>query len=289
MKRSRILSSRLPVILASIVLVLSVAVYGLRWGLGGKVAPGKYAGPDPVALPESTGVSEALPAAAKWPAPERQSRGPLWSFGLFTPPEIHFDRQHGAFAIIPPAVLPELTPAMTAADAELGLVLHAVRREAYPLQLVGYMGDESDLLGTFANTNTGETLVRRAGARIDSPAVVVEQLGLAREEEQLPESMNIRVTKISAVVREIATGQRLALQQGAIAYSGRLQAVVAVAAEPTPRICLEGDIIDAGENRYRIEKIRLAPPAVDVTKEGAGEPDSNRHTLTPVFAPQTPR
>lgn len=290
MTPARIMALRLPVIIATVVLMLSVAIYGLRWGLGTGAVPGKYVGPEPVALPESTAVPAAISAAVKWPAPVGQSRGPLWTFGLFTPPEIHFDRVQGSFEVIPPAVLPDITTTTPMeASAGMGLKLHAVQREPYPLQLVGYIGDESDLLGTFENAITGETLVLRQGARIDVPGLVLERLTLVRETTTLPDSMSIRETKIRAEVREVGSGRRLTLEQGAIAYGERLLAVISTTSDPAPRAYYEGASITDGATGYRIEKIRLAPPAVDVTKKGAVDADSNRHTLLPAPAPKPTR
>jgi hypothetical protein len=79
------------------------------------------------------------------------------------------------------------------------------------------------------------------------------------------------------------------LQQGVIAYTGRLQAVISTATDLPARARHEGEIITEGDNRFRIEKIRLAPPAVDVTKVGSGEPDPSRPTAPTVFTLHAPR
>lgn len=290
MRPPKMTAPGIPVILAILLLLISAALYGLRWGLESGAATPSYLGPQLAAVPKNAIVPAPGPAANRWPAPGAQSRGALWRFGLFTPPEIHFDRMQGSFTIIPPEVLPDsmvTTPAV--ASAGLGLKLHVVQREPYPLQLVGYIGDESDLLGTFENAITGETLVLRAGARIAAPALSVERLRLVREMEQLPESMSIRENKIRAEIREKVSGRRVNLQQGVIAYTGRLQAVISTVTDPSDRAWYEGETITEGENRYRIDKIRLAPPAVYVTKDVSGEPNPSRRTASTVFTLHAPR
>lgn len=290
MRPPKMTAPGIPVILAGLVLLLSAAVYGLRWGLETKAARQSYVGPQLAKVPETVIDPVPGPVPGRWPAPAAQSRGTLWSFGLFTPPEIHFDRTESSFLIIPPEVVPDATTSTPVAEsAGLGLKLHAVQREPYPLQLVGYIGDESDLLGTFANAVTGETLVLRAGARIAAPALSVERLELVRESEQRPESMSIRENKLRAELRENRTGRRVNLQQGVVAYTGRLQAVISTATDLSARAWHEGETITAGENRFRIEKIRLAPPAVDVTKVVSGEPDPSRPTAPTVFTLFAPR
>lgn len=279
----------LPVVLAAMIFVISAAAYGWRWNRETDSAPRIHVGPQ-LATAADTVSPPPVPASARWPAPVAQARGTLWRFGLFTPPEIHFDRVHGNFTIIPPEVPTEegLTT-VPAEDTGLGFKLHAVQREPYPLQLVGYIGDASDLLGTFENTVTGETLVLRQGARIEVPGLVLERLVLVREATNLPESMTVRETKIRAELRELGSGQRLTLEQGAIAYTGRLQAVISTAADPSARVCFEGEAITERGNRFRIEKIRLAPPSVDVTKDVSGEPDPSRPPVPTAFTLHTPR
>jgi ABC-type antimicrobial peptide transport system ATPase subunit len=60
--------------------------------------------------------------------------------------------------------------------------------------------------------------------------------------------------------------------------------------EPTGRVMREGETAEVGNTRYTIDKIRLAPPSVDVTKKLIESNASEQQTLTlPAAAsPTTP-
>ena len=103
-----------------------------------------------------------------------------------------------------------------------------------------------------------------------------------RETVQLPESMAVRERRVNAVVRDERTGRRTQLNQSRKTYTETVHAQVILGeAGAIPKLVRARDVIDDGVTHYKIEKIRLAPPAVDVTKVVSGHEGIGRQTLIP--------
>ncbi|HVU24843.1 MAG TPA: hypothetical protein VHE13_12025 [Opitutus sp.] len=212
-----------------------------------------------------------------WPAPKAQTGG--WVYDVFTPPEIFYDARTKAFSITPPEVAPAL-PVPVAAP--FGLELRSVSQPLFRLQLVGFAGGEGNYRGLFENMVTTETFLATGGRRLPELGLVIESLEVRDTPVALPESMTTVRRVATARVRDERTGESLSLTDGGRMYVAAPVATVAASGEDaTPREVREGDSFELGGARYKIEKIQLAPPAADVTKESADQPNFERRTLTP--------
>ncbi len=237
-------------------------------------------------MPMSTAVETDK---VRWVAPEPMSRGKDWVYDVFTPPEVYYDAQTGKFRLTPPsrevALAPDVEPRGKIVP---GLTLHAVDREPFPLQLIGFVGEPGNYMGTFENRVTHETLLLREGAVVETLRMVVREFRVEQVAREIPDSMTVTERQAVAVMVDERTGEETQLRQGETTLtSGRL-AWVSLDENRIVITVEEGELIEASEAQFRIEKIRLAPPEVDVTKEKQSDGASESHTLRPM-APKSPR
>ncbi|MCF7686670.1 MAG: hypothetical protein K9M98_06375 [Cephaloticoccus sp.] len=264
-------------------LIVSATGFGLK--LVGEVQPGFSP-----AMSSQEGYSRQVNAAtpsptANWPVPEAQSRGEEWVYDVFTPPHIFYDATTQRFRVTP-AFGQIARPGQLPKSQGFGLELQEVRRAKFPLQLIGYVGEPGHFLGTFANLETYETLLLTTADRVESLGLCIDKLEVQMVAVKIPDSMSVNDYRVSAIVRDLRTGQITNLQQGETQYSDALLATVTFSAgnEP-PRDVSVGDTLTRGEDHFIIEKIRLAPPSVDVTKEQPGRAAQEHHTLNPSISP----
>jgi hypothetical protein len=224
----------------------------------------------------------------KWPKPAAQKRGKAWVYGIFTPPEINYDPATQQFR----TTAEEAAVSETVADkTEFGLTLVSVEPDEFPLQLVGYVGEPGHFLGTFENRANYETLLLKAGDQVPSLGLTVVDFRVERSAIEIPESMTVNEYRATATVRTNAGGDLITLAQGEVRLGGGWRVRVMLPGdEPTGRVMREGETVEVGNTRYTIDKIRLAPPSVDVTKKLIESNASEQQTLTlPAAAsPTTP-
>jgi len=159
-----------------------------------------------------------------WLPPEPQGRGPQWVFDVFTPPEIFYHPLRQEFfvkSVLPPSESAVATGVLSEAQSAQsnGLRLLGVRREEYPLQLSGYLGDafEGDLgysfFGLFENRETGETLLLRGGSRVDSLGIDVLNLRVEARPTADCEITILCEPRAVATIRD-ELGERRTLREG---------------------------------------------------------------------------
>ncbi len=211
-----------------------------------------------------------------WNAPAAQSRGRDWVYDTFTPPEIFYSPRSKHFTVKPPLGAGEEAP-----EEPFGLELASVRPEPFRLQLIGYAGVEGDWRGTFQKVVSGEVFLAAAGRRVADLALAIKSLDVQSVEVKLPDSMPTRQKIATAVVHDERTGKDVLLTHRDRVFTGGLAAFVALPGDSATREVREGETFKLGGASYRIEKIQLAPPSVEVTKESPTLAQPDRRTLTP--------
>lgn len=244
---------------------------------------------------KTQGVANPAKPAERWESPNAQQRGSAWVYEIFTPPEIHYDSEAQQFRVAAPAragSLLELAPSRETSPAgdSFGIQLIGIARAAFRLQLTGHVGTGASSVGIFQNTVTGETIVGGRGERFDNLDLVVDAFEVRRVELNLPESMTTCQPVATAVVRELRTGATFTLTDRERACSALLLATLAADHGATTIQAGEGDVVSAGMTTFRIGKIRLVPPMVEVTKESAEPtaPEIRTLTLRPVASAEKP-
>jgi hypothetical protein len=276
------------VLLASALVVAlgSAAVFGM---LGLKQA-GAPSGPVPRVELSNTPYVPTAPDAPPvktetWNAPVAQSRGREWIYDTFTPPEIFYNARSKQFTVKPPSSLVEED-----LQEAFGLELVAVRPEPFRLQLIGYVGGEGNWRGTFQNVLSGEVFLGAAGRRVPNLALTIKSLDVSAQPIQMGESMVTRQRVATAVIRDEKTGRDVTLTHRERHFTGTVFAFVAAPGETATREVRTGDMFKLGDTTYRIEKIQMTPPSVEVVKESPSLPQPEHRVLTPreAEAPEAP-
>lgn len=211
-----------------------------------------------------------------WNPPPAQSRGRDWVYDTFTPPEIFYNARSRHFTVKPPLGAVEEVP-----EEPFGLELVSVRPEPFRLQLIGYVGGDGDWRGTFENVVTGEVFLAGAGRRVPNLALSIKSLDVRPAPIALPDSMTTHQRVATAVVHDERTNRDVTLTHRERHFTGGLAAFVALPGDTVSRELREGETFKVGQVSYRIEKIQLAPPGVEVTKDSPTLAQPDRRTLTP--------
>lgn len=149
------------------------------------------------------------------------------------------------------------------ADEDLGvdrlIALLEVRALESTLRLVGHTGAGRTLRGVF-QLPSGESVLARAGDRIDSEGVTVRSVELRRD-RGAPLSTR---RAVASLVRDL-TLEVVWLDAADVRPDpSALVAVVRVRSEHVDRTVQTGDIIEDGERAFRVGAITLVPASVEV-------------------------
>jgi hypothetical protein len=271
-------SERIFMLTAAVVATASLVAFG-----------GRDTSVGPVALPVHViGTFDAphrINIGAKehpeiWNAPTALARGREWVYEVFTPPEIFYDSESRRFRVAGDIRVEESSRASDSAD--FGFEVVAIEATEFPLQLVGYVGEPGAYQGIFTNVTTAETFLGAAGRRVPELGLVIETFGVTRKAVAIAESMSTMEWVAEALVRHEFSGEETVLNDRARALSGlRRVRLRSTQGDVADWVAGEGDGQRIGDILYRIEKIRLAPASVTISKETAGATAPERRTLTP--------
>jgi hypothetical protein len=211
-----------------------------------------------------------------WAPPVAQSRGRDWIYDTFTPPEIFYNSRSKQFTVKPPSGLGDEEP-----TEAFGLELVSVRPEPFRLQLIGFAGDEASGKGIFQNLISGEVFLGAAGRRVPNLALSIKKLEVTRQPIHLPESTTTQQRVATAVIHDDRANRDITLTHRDRVFTGMLFALVAPTGDAAAREVREGDAFKLGEATYRIDKIQITPPTVEITKESPQLTQPDRRSLTP--------
>jgi hypothetical protein len=269
-------SDKLLLGVAVVALAASAGVFGTLARRTASAAPPEVAEVELASTAYAPVIAAAEPVKTEtWAPPRSQSRGREWMFDAFTPPEIFYNPRTKQFTVRPPTSLTDEL------DEVFGVELISVRPEPFRLQLIGYVGDEGNWHGTFENLLTGETFLAGVGRRLPNLALTVKSLEVRAEPVSLPQSMTTRQRVATAVILDEKNGREVSLTHRERKFTGTVLAMVQIAGQKAGREVGEGDTFKVGEATFRVERVQLAPPAIEVTKEGPALAQPDRRTLTP--------
>lgn len=218
--------------------------------------------------------SEFIP----WQPPCASSRAGSWTCELFGPPDLRYDATSQQFTI----VLPDRERCGEDDAARFDPKLVAVRRAPFRLQLVGYFGEGVDAAGTFANLKTGETILARAGRAVPELGLTISKFSVVQQPVAIPESMTNLVSVARAEVMDTSSGEKVVLTDQECTYGQALLAELRVDDVAGPALEVrEDDVIQEGAVRFRIMKIRLNPPEVDIARLATDGTAVEQRTLMP--------
>lgn len=266
---------KLVLLVAVLALLGGAALYFIKAGNvpedPGKVRAQPADNPyDPVPVPETPSTE------ATWPEPEPQSSGPLWVYDVFTPPKIYIDAD-GNFIADPP-VAPQPKP-------PFGLYLEEIRRNAYRIQIQGYIEeDRSDasksLVLLFDEERNVPVRLRPGGV---SEAADVEVVDFSINRQIDAEKGEVEVTA-EATIRDLRTGEELVLTDGERLFETGVTVILRSREDPT----IDLELSEAGTEfstplgDYILRSINLEENSVTVEKLAPDEDsEAEIRTLTP--------
>jgi hypothetical protein len=210
------------------------------------------------------GVTAAPAPTESWPPPPAQTKGPGWVYEVFTPPEIAYDVATAKFAVTAPGeaagiVGPSVLP---------GVELVEVKRELFRLQLVGTVGGEGHLLGTFENPFTSEVYLAGPGRELSDLGLTVTAVETRRSPAASAGEAGPAPVVATAVVRDLRTGRSIVLTAGERTLTDELYAVLTddEDAEMGPRALRRGEEFQREDRTYRIERLQLDPPSAELAQ-----------------------
>lgn len=198
-----------------------------------------------------------------WPALPVSDDAEVWSFDVFTPPQIYFDRETGRFSVSAPEAV-ELGDDVL--QSPFGISLVAVARQPYRLQLVGYAGFPDEPWGIFANEVTGEGIVAQQGFRFADLGLELVDLEIKREDLIVPESMPLREIVAVAQVRDTQANRTMRLTSGYPAWTDRPTATVRIDHNGAQREVAAGNRLELGDAVVEITGVFANPDAVTAVK-----------------------
>jgi hypothetical protein len=227
--------------------------------------------------PYEAKAAEAPPVKTEtWGLPVAQTRGREWIYDAFTPPEIFYNARSKQFTVKPPSSLLDED-----ALESFGIELVGVRPEPFRLQLFGHAGGEGNWRGMFQNVLSGEVIVASSGRRLPNLGLTIKSLDVTFQPVRIADSMTTNQRVAHAVVRDEKTGREVTLTQRERYFTGTVFAFIAEPGQSATREVRAGETFTIGESTYRIEKIEMTPPSVEVVKESSSLSQPDRRVLQP--------
>lgn len=229
--------------------------------------------------PPNTGII-AGERQQTWAGPPALSRGREWVYEVFTPPEIFYDVETHRFRVA--GNIPAAEVNLSSESRDFGIELVAIEAAEFPLQLVGYIGEPGTYQGIFVNVETAETFLGATGRRVPELGLIIDTFDVTRKTIAIEEGMSVVELIAEARVRHEARGEEIVLNDRTRTMKGVRRVRLRIAQdEGSDWVAEEGEVRRIEGDLYRIEKIRLAPASVTISKESAGATASEVRTLTP--------
>jgi hypothetical protein len=236
------------------------------------------------AVPSASDGEEAVEEGGEeggrlvWAEPVGQARGPEWCYDLFTPPEVRFDPLSGKFAVH--AAARERSESEAEQLSEFRLV--AVKRELFPIQLLGYVGGEGRFIGSFERADTGKLFLAAAGYEIPELHFQIEDFSVERRDVRIGGMSLPNQWAATARVRDLGTGILTSLAAGQRCYTKDLLAVLALNddGEDAVREIRRGDEIEGASATYRVDQLDLTRATVSLVATDSASAAGERMDLT---------
>lgn len=209
----------------------------------------------------STLNSVTREAGKVWRAPVPHSRGMEWRYDLFTPPPIFYDVALGRLN----AGLPN-RPKEKTIEPPFDLELVSVKREPFPLQLIGHSGENAEANGVFQNLVTGEVFLARTGHRVADLALRIETFEVREQLIALADSMSVTQRIGTARIYDESRSCWIELTDRERQFAGKIGALVKAKENAKPRQVYAGDVFEIDEVTYRVGEISVDPPSAEIVR-----------------------
>lgn len=228
--------------------------------------------------PDFQATDYAQPAISipVWRQPSAQSAGSGWVYELFAPPAIRYDPAAHVFELTPPA-------SVSGRVSSLDVELLEVKRAPYRLQLVGYFGTSGGYTAAFSSSQSPGVLLAREGRRFEELGLTLKSVSVGRAQVGPDPDGALHEIAAQAVLEDGVTGKLVTLDSRWRRLTDAPLAVLRVGRSPAKlRSLCEGDSVQVGTTRYRVERIQLDPPEVVVVSTLPDQLHPEAHVLHPV-------
>ena len=206
-------------------------------------------------------VRQASGDTATWPEATEQAPGELYD--VFTPPKIYIDK-NGTFKFTPPYV------EAIAVKAPFGLYLADIQRDAYRIQLEGYI--EEDLIDASKSLLLlfNEETQSQVRARVGDEKVEAEFKLLDFTIDRLRDENNNPYKVVKAKLLDQRTGEQVVLKHGERLMTDRVTVVLRSDEDPSVEIELNEapTVFETSTCEYLLLEINLEESSVTVDKIG---------------------
>jgi hypothetical protein len=239
-----------------------------RWQVAAEMTPGtRYEG--------ITFAGRDEPLAA-WSEPAAQSSGAEWRYEVFTPPVIYYNAVAKTFCV----TAPDATgPADPGEDAAFDVELLTVKREAFRLQLAGCYGAPGAYTGVFVSPRAPATRFARAGERLAELGLQVRDLTVMKVPVAHRDRWPVYDAIATAVLHDERDGTEVTLDTRTRKFTDSGLAVLRLG--NTTAEVRAGDTVEGAGALYRVERIRLDPPEVEVARLGPDRSPAETRLLCP--------
>lgn len=260
---------KLLLALAVLALLAGVGFYVMKSGALPSAQPqvGQPADHPYQAIP----VPQSSEVAATWPEATEQAPGELYD--VFTPPEIYIDND-GTFIFKPPYDDTKPKP-------PFGVYLAEIKRDAYRIQLEGYieedLSDASKSLLLLSNEETG-TQVR---ARIGQEKAAAEFKLLDFTIERLRDEDDNPYKIVKATLLDQRTGEEVVLTHGERLFNDSFTITVRSEQDASVNIDLKEapSEFETPAGKYVLQEINLEASTIKVEKLATDELEAETRTL----------
>jgi hypothetical protein len=214
---------------------------------------------------------------ARWAEPVAQPDGPGWIYEIFTPPAIYYDPVGKSFSVTSPPNRVD-APALPNPDA-FDVELLTVRLEPFRLQLTGYVGTPGNYTGIFVSPANPETILARPGRSFPKLGLRLKELSVVKAPVVHRDPWPVYEVAAIAVLEDEQDGAEVRLDSRTRALTHTPVAVLRLGGGRSE--LHEGDFLPGDRSAYRIKRIQLDPPEVEVVRLNARRAVPETRVLRP--------
>jgi hypothetical protein len=213
-------------------------------------------------------------AVRLWEAPRAQSRGAAWAYEVFAPPTVVLSEGSDARAALSDAAPTKQPPAM---DFEL----LDVRAELFPLQLVGWIGDDAECRGAFVSPHFPGAVLARPGHRFEELGLRLLRIEVAAVGGAEDAGLSLAGRAARATVLIESSGEEITLESHRRKPGAGWVARLRVGAEGRTREVRLGEVIADEDGPWIVLSVHAEPAEVALRRQSAHAESSAVRVLRP--------
>lgn len=221
----------------------------------------------PMHHPYQPTLSDGAQAAETvWEAPLPQDPGGSWKFGIFTPPQIWFNRKTRTWAAEPPNPTPPLK-----------FRLLDIRRDPFRLHFKGYSATTAAAKILIENTETRQSVRGSVGTEFPEQEFVI----LSFKETLNPNEDGTKIRSAATVILDQRTGKEVTLIKGKQQYTDNFIIMLQEIKNPARQFTLKtnGASFRIEETTYTLKSVDIESKRVTLERKSLQDKTTTVRTL----------